>query len=71
MSEYFPDTFNPLESLTKISGGMGYLYAHAKDQKEVLKLRQIHDIFLDKLLKLSDPLLNHREANKKMMEKNE
>ena len=58
------------ESITRISAGAGYLYSRLQG-KELLKFRQMMDIFLDKLVKDCDPMLNMREAMKLMMLKKE
>jgi len=43
------------KELSSLSNLMGTAYAKARDQKQILKLRQANDIFFAKILDMSSP----------------
>jgi len=43
------------EELSCLSNTMGTAYAKARDQKQILRLRQSNDIFFAKILEMSSP----------------
>jgi len=64
------EKFDSFESMVKITAGASYLYKRL-NAKGILELRKSMDIFLDKLVKQTDPMKNHREAQLIMMKKKE
>jgi len=54
LSDSHDEQLDALEGLSRLSAAMGYSYTHF-NSKQIIKIRQSMDIFLDKILDMMDP----------------